>query len=93
MPRGNGQIVNPAPVAIETNHRSGNQFLADRSNQKQLWLLREFACNVGVWIVPWAREIALLPERDNGCLIVRLKSSDVHVSADVQQCKSLAPPQ
>jgi hypothetical protein len=85
MPGGNGQIINPAAVAIEANHRSSYQFVAHRSNQKQLGLFRELARNVGVWIVPWARKTALLPECDYGRLIVRLKGSDSHVACDAQR--------
>jgi hypothetical protein len=71
-----------AAVAVEANHSRGNQFVAHRSNQKQLRLFRELARDVGVWIVPWAGEAAFLPESDNGGLIVRLKGSDLHLVDD-----------
>ena len=66
MPGGYGQIINPAAVAIEANHRSRYQFVTHSSNQKQLWLFCEFARNVGVGIVPRTRKPALLPQCDNG---------------------------
>jgi hypothetical protein len=72
-------------VAIEANHPSRYQFVAHGSNQKQLRLFREFARNVGVGIVPGARETTLLPECDHGDLIVRLKGSDSHAAGDARQ--------
>jgi hypothetical protein len=74
-----------AAVAVEANHRRGDQFVARRSNQKQLRLFREFTGNVGVRIVPWAGEAAFLPESDNGGLIIRLEGSDLHVMGDNQR--------
>src|ERR1022692_617879 len=87
MPGGYGQIINPAAVAIEANHRSSYQLIAHCSNQKQLRLFRAFARNVEVGIIPGARQAALLPECDNGCLIVRFKGSDLHAAGDTQQSR------
>src|ERR1039457_3195717 len=85
MPGGNRQIVNPAAVAIEANHRSRYQFLAYGSNQKQLRLFRKFARNIGMGVIPGARKAAFLPECDNGGLIVRFQGSDSHSAGDAQR--------
>ena len=79
---GNGQVVNPATVAIEADHGGRYQFLGYRSDQKQLGLFGEFARDVGMWIIPRARQTALLPERDDGGFIAWLKDSDLHAGGD-----------
>jgi hypothetical protein len=71
-------------VTIEANHRRGDQVVAHRSDQEQLRLFRELARDVGVWVVPWARKAALLPEGDNGWLVVRSKGSYLHMAGDAQ---------
>ncbi len=59
------QIVDPAAMAFKAEHGAGNEFICLHADDEHLWLHSELAGNVFVRIVPWAGELASLPERDD----------------------------
>ena len=64
MVRLNGQVVHPAPVAVVPDHDGADEASVLQGAQHRGRRPRERAIEVGVRVVPGAREPGLAPERD-----------------------------
>jgi hypothetical protein len=86
--RGNGEIIEPASMALIAGHDTGHNLAIQNANQKQIRPDAQFASDVFPGVVPRANQIATLPQRDYCLLVLWLERSNLHERAATPENES-----
>src|SRR4051794_37135711 len=76
--RRDGDVVDPAAVAVIAGHRGGHQLAPVLAHEEQLGLHRQLALDVLARVVPGPGQAALLPERDDRVRVRPREGTDPH---------------
>src|SRR5690606_1955632 len=70
--RRNRQVVDPAPVALVSDHNGSHDGTANLPDEKQVGPHFKFATNILSRVVPWPCELTPFPQIDDGLLVFGL---------------------